>query len=309
MAAAAPLAPIAIRVTLRPLLIPLAMVAGYIVLRGIVYCVDSLARGLFGAAESAVGWIPWLGSKVKGKIERIEQRVTNYLGTLEDQISAKIGDSLHALATGVEHLAGEIEQAAVVGAQLAWLVTSKYSIAALYYRAAKWGVNQAADHLTIRQTKVIVRTIRTEIRYPEHGHIGAAIKAQVRSVALELDMWERALSGDIARLRARAGSLQRGYDRLYKWVRRHERALAYTALGSVAVAFVSRLGGGWIFCRNWKRLGREICRMPASGITWLLGLFALTVVALDPEEVVNAAEDAADELGWLIRKMAGLTGE
>ena len=322
--AVAPLVPTAVRVTLRPLLIPAAYVAGLFVAYGLIWCVSALVRALFGTAEGIAAIIPWLGRKVAGGVQKIEQRLTNYLGGLLAATEDKMGDALHSLATGVEHLAQELELAAVTTAQLGWLVTSKYSLAAMYYRLARLGLKQAHDLVTSKTVVRTVRVIEKEIAYPAAGRIGRLVKATVRQVAVELGNFEhwaiprinaagraiaRDIPGDIAGLRSRTKSLERGYTRLWRWVRQHQGALTMTAAGGLAVAFIGRLGGGWIFCRNWKRLGRGVCRMPASSISWILGLVSLVVVALNPEDVLHEAEDFTDELGALIRTMAGAPRE
>lgn len=319
--AVAPLVPVAIRVTIRSLGKPLALLAGYLVLLGLARIASTFLRALFGGIESAVAIIPWVGGKVKGSIHRLEQRLTNYLGMLEARMASGVADALHGLATGVTDLAKSIEEAAVATAQIWWFVASRYSLPVLWYRVARGIATTAADRINLGNITQKVTYVTKVINYPANSRLGAAIKAAVRSVALELDGLQRwtiprvrslwrsvygTIPRDIAAARARTGSITARLDAAWKWIRAHKNAVTATVAGAIAITMVRRLGGGWIFCRNWKRLGRGVCSAPAGDITALLGLMAFTLVAVDPKEVVREGQRIAGALDTILRETIDL---
>ena len=84
-----------------------------------------------------------------------------------------------------------------------------------------------------------------------------------------------------------------------------EKLVLGGALTAAAVAALTRYFPYWQ-CTNVRRFNRALCRSPIGDWAALFGLLSLVVVALDPIRVLHVAEDASDELGGIVRTMAGL---
>ena len=64
---------------LAPLLIPLGEILIWAVGFALCLLCVYLAKALFGAADSAVGWIPWLGKIVTKPLTSIEQKIVSFM--------------------------------------------------------------------------------------------------------------------------------------------------------------------------------------------------------------------------------------
>src|SRR6185437_17083086 len=77
------------------------------------------------------------------------------------------------------------------------------------------------------------------------------------------------------------------------WIRAHPLSLATGAFaGAVAVA-LQRLGGSWIRCGNWNRIGRSVCGLPLSLIEDLLAASIVSFAVVDMCEFASVAQDVA----------------
>jgi hypothetical protein len=98
-------------------------------------------------------------------------------------------------------------------------------------------------------------------------------KADTRIAGLEgelghLEDWT------IPRLRDRVKGVEDSLTHAWQRIRGRTVVLGLAAVaGAVAVA-LTHLGLNWITCRNWKRIGRDVCRLPTHWISDLLALVA-----------------------------------
>jgi len=101
-----------------------------------------------------------------------------------------------------------------------------------------------------------------------------------------------------ARVIPRVRALEQGLADVIGFTRRNlrirvgrlEQALAAGVIGAAAVAALTRVFPYWQ-CTNVRRFNRSLCRSPIGGLDWLFGLAALTVIALDPEEIAELGQD------------------
>lgn len=178
---------------------------------------------------------------------------------------------------------------------------------------AKW-LRAELAHL-----KAKVYHVATVIEHPLTGPIAAGVKAGTRVITAKIAAAQRwithtgawlyhavavELPHTIAGLRARDLSLSRLYSRLRKIVARHERLLGVSAITGLVVWALSRVGAGWVFCRNWNRVGRAVCRTPFGDIEALLGLFVTGVVIADFRELVKLAQKVEHETAVVIQDIA-----
>jgi hypothetical protein len=111
---------------------------------------------------------------------------------------------------------------------------------------------------------------------------------------------------DLPRLRARARAIEHGLARLYEWVRTRPLAIPRTvAIAAVAVA-LGQLGGSWIRCQNWSRLGRAGCRLPLGIIEALLEDAIGALVVADVCQIAGLIERAAVEFEPVLDELVNL---
>lgn len=296
-----------------PLLPPLIALAALLVALGLTMLAHAIVGALFGVAKGAihfaVGWVPWLGKKVVGGVERLEQKLNNALSAAIVGLESHVTSTWHNLAHAAAHLGYTIAHLARATAHLAWYVASKYSLEAIAFRAGKALYNTHLEHKLLKLLRHDTQVIVRELAHPNAGPIAQGVKAGTRGIdaGLErLEHWTRArvkalehgiavtLPADIAGLRARDLSLGRLYDRLRKLVHRHERLLGAGAIAAAVAFALARLGAGWVRCGNWRRVGRSVCGMDTTLLDVLLlesvAIFgALSIVTL--AEACLAVED------------------
>ena len=112
------------------------------------------------------------------------------------------------------------------------------------------------------------------------------------------------LEPSIAGLRARTKALEHGAVRTFDWIRAHPGTLAATAFAGAVAAALTKLGGGWIRCKNWRSIGKHVCGLPNALIEALLGLGLAFAVVIDPRKTAEAAVAAEDAMESIIRKIA-----
>lgn len=295
---------------------------------GILLLAHALVSALFGVTktvvERAVGWVPWLGKKAVGGVLAVEKRLNNYLTEAVTGVESGIAQTWHVLAATVAWLGTTIANTAAALWRVWWYVKVKYPLDVLW-----WGVRKLAkaapvvwkrlDHVlskTTYVTKIITKagspplraavrsatgTLRADVaRLNRWAH--ARVAALEAAVAVELPNALERLGGDVWNLR-------RSLSRLWKWTRRHERALGAGAM-TAAVAFaLRRLGATWIRCSNWRKVGRRVCGMDGSALDDLLagtlaivGTISLVAFAKEMQDVVAAEANA---MRALIRETKG----
>lgn len=276
----------------------LLALAGLLFAIGCIKLVDGFVRALFGTVSGAVGWIPFAGHVVKAPIVKIERKITNFLGRAEQGLDGYMGMAFHNLAHIARLLVHEIEQ----GAHLSWEI-------------AKF----LAAHPTSGEVKALIHALTHPIATFQHIERRLIAEERKRMRAIEQSVAqgvypriragehaiEDVLAPDIAALRERTKAIEHRLDRLWHWVRAHEKIVVTAAFtGAVAVA-LSRLGGRWIRCKNWRRIGKHVCGLPTSLIEDLLGLALGFELLVDPEEIARVALDVESAFEGVFEQIAG----
>lgn len=283
-------------ITLAEALPHLFILAALFFALGGIQMVTAFVRALFWGIETGVGWIPFAGKVVKVPIHKIEQRVTNALGSAVNALDGYIAHSWHQLARLTRQMGREIEGLA----HDLWLLTAV--IPGLVTEIALRRLFAAVLH-PIRATQRLLRAAaRAEAAALHLVQRTATHVLTPRLGALEHEL-DRVLEVDIPALRARTKALERRAMRSYEWLRKHERSLAAVAFSGAVAMSLRRLRLGWLRCRNWRRIGPHVCGLPASLIEDLLGLsFAFGVLA-NPEEIARLALDVETPIEALVRKI------
>jgi len=297
-----------VQILVRALLIPFAALAGYFVAWGLVFCMDAVVRAFFGTVAGAVGWIPFAGKVISSPVLSIEHKLSSFLGGLEQHFENQMAARWHALASLVSQLAADTKAAAIFDYQLAHRLMTVWGLLMEGKPGAAWraiikaqaaqtkqathtatqaGKTAHAAHAATAgavatphpQTKVIVRT------YPA-GRLGTRVGA------LEGELGH-VVEWDIPRLRSRARAIEDRFARLYEWVKTKPLAIPRSvAIAAVAIA-LGQLGGSWIRCQNWSRLGRAGCRLPLGIIEALLEDAIAALVVADICQLAGYIEQAA----------------
>lgn len=295
--AIAPLLAPAVEVTAEALLVPLSEVLIFVVALGLIYTTDYWVRALFGTAEGVIGWLPFGGKVVSHSLNKIEQKVHHALGSAAAPLDKRMGAAMHKISDTVVGVGQEIYAIDVMMRQLVDHLVRVWAVPTLKHQLGRLGHDTTIVKYITKNVYPQIASVAGKVNNPSVGKIGAAIRAQVRSVAVELDgfrHWtiprvkaaeraiERDIPHDVASLRARDKAIARSLDRLWARVRGLDKVTAGAITGALVATMLGRLGAGWIRCRNWNRIGRAGCRIPLGVIEGLLegAIAALTVVEL-----------------------------
>lgn len=302
--AAGPIVVTAGRVVLRGLLFPFAVLAGYFVAWGMVFCMDAIVRAFFGTVTGAVGWIPFAGRVISSPLHAIEKKLTSFLGGLEAHFEHQMATRWHTLAQLVRQYAADTVATATAFATLAHKIAYVYGEAAsgkLGARFQKWVLGELSKLHGI--TKIVVRTTKV-IVHSDVGPIAAGAASRVKPVARAL---EHVIEWDLPRLRSRDRYLTDQVGRLWRWTRTHGReAASGVALGALVFA-LGRLGIGWARCSNVRKLGRGACGMNPDLLDSLLAGALVVASPISVVELAKAAQtftaEAEAGLRWFVREL------
>lgn len=266
-----------------------ALIAAY----GIIVVVDAFTRGLFGTIKGSVGWIPFAGKVLKFPVEKIEHKITTNLGRAALAVQDQIGHAWHKLARLIRHLGDEVTNLAwdsmLVGAALVEIARKAVSHKGLgkVVRPMK-GATADLQKLT-RGARVEIRELRQLLRKTVPGRI-KVIEHTVRTI----------IRPQIRIIRQTEHATLRDLRNAWRWIIRHPKSVASTSFIAAVAFAVQRLGMNWTRCRNWKRIGREVCRLPTSDVTNFLGLLAGGLALANYRELIREMQAieraAADEV-------------
>jgi hypothetical protein len=275
-----------------PLVVPLVDLTAFFVALGLCIIAIYFVRALFGTAGSVVGWIPWVGSKIQGSLHTIEQKITNELGKVVAGLDAGISWSWYQLAHLGEWMANEIKRNASTVLALAGLVTSPLSIPA--WRSLWMRLNGRVDvipHAVKATIAAAARPLGARL-----ARLEAWTHARIRVLSHAIDV---TLPHDIAGLRKQSRTAERTAENAWKWIKSHERLFGGLAFAGLVAAALGRLGAGWVRCRNWERIGKQVCATDPSviedllaGVLLLAGTFSIVEFVRDAQAVEGAAIDS-----------------
>lgn len=251
-----------------------------------LYLAKAIVKALFSSASGAVSWIPGVGGWLSGKAHDLEQKIVSVFASAVGGVDDAIGYMLHVLAREADWIGRELERHAQLLLSLAQLLPGAGALVSL---RDEIGTLRRLLHGGISgQLSLVKRLFQLEERL-RHG-IGADVFPRIRGVERDVT---HVVEHDIASLRARDKALEREYHNLFKWIRAHPLSLATGAFaGAVAVA-LQRLGGSWIRCGNWNRIGRSVCGLPLSLIEDLLAVSIVSFAVVDMCEFASVAQDVA----------------
>jgi hypothetical protein len=181
-----------------------------------------------------------------------------------------MGAALHDDANLVRRLRSVLIAQALVVVGLAQAVRGHVSAADL--KGLEAGLTKRIGNAE-RQARGIGADVQPQIKGAARG-IEAGVNQRVGSLDKEI---EQVRLRDIPAIRSRARVTENELSRLWQWVHKNIAVVGtLTFAGAVAVA-LSRLGGGWIRCKNWSRIGKSVCGIPLGLIE---SLFEDAIAAL-----------------------------
>lgn len=264
----------------------IGQLAACIFILGCLYVVDGFVRALFGTLTGTIGWIPYLGHVLRAPVHRIEQKVSHSLGHAEQGFDKRIGTSWHKLGHVARLIGRELEGQA----KLLWAIAGVLSKLTDYHTVLR--LIRALEHPIRTLQHIHTRLLRQEAaraRAAEHK-IDHGVFPQLRTIEAGL---AHVIDLDIPGLRARDRALADQLGRLGRWV--HGRRVALTTgafLGAFAWA-LHRLGGSWIRCGNWRKIGNHVCHIPHDLIEALVGLTVSALALRDLCRIVSLIEGIA----------------
>jgi hypothetical protein len=284
-------------VTLRPLLIPLFLLCGYLVAAGIIHLVEVIVEAFFGATHTVIGWIPFAGKLVGHSLHWLEGHITGKLGHWAADIDGKIGSTFHSLAYVWTLAAEEIYGLAHVLTVALWHLIVKNNPAALLLRVLHLERAERRLEALLLHPLRVLHQLEAEIARLSHGVTASLVHKLVHAAELPL-------IHDIARLRARARTIEDSLAKLYERVKGLEGVIGATAIVAAVAVALEKLGGGWIRCTNARKIGNTLCSSPVGDIEALLGLFAAGAVIADFRELVKLAQSVEHGVAVTLQDIA-----
>ena len=310
--------------------VAIVSILGFAVALGLLAITTAFIHSFFGVYHSTVGWvigkIPVVGGWVDGKINALEQKSTHYLGLAAHDLEGGIARYWHGLANQLESMGHEIYGLAVAHHALVdWLLYAMglpqlAALADQLLRLRHTDAKVAAKHRT--DTGAVTKPLA----HPDTGPIAAGVRIGTKAITADLHRIEHwinnegtwldqqvgtAIPDSLEALRERARALEDQAVKSGKYLLTHPWEIAGTAFaGAVAIA-IGRLGGGWIRCSNWGRIGRSVCGAPWHLLADALALATDFLFVADMCQILPLLEEgfafvATPLIGLLAKAGAGL---
>jgi hypothetical protein len=266
---------------LAPIVIDLGIILMFLVAFALCLLARQVVHALFQIGQSAVGWIPWLGSRISGDLHRIEQRITNQLGQVAVSLQHRVGAMWHSLASLMQTITDKIEANAGLIWQIAHYLPGLATTAQLVDAIREL---RRGNHATATATRTNTRVIHDVTRVTTHERDRVnTITTRVQAIPADV-----LLPGALGGLRGRVRAAEDEIASLWNRVKVSPRtAVEGVAVGALAFA-LGRLGMTWARCSNVGKFGRRACGMDAN---LLESLLADTLLVVGTLSLVTFAEE------------------
>lgn len=223
-----------------------------------------ISQSLSSQQGGIVGFIIKVTTAPVAAILQLSFKIIRTMAPTAAQSQQRVGVALSDAASLVTETAGVIEAQAAITADLTQALAGTATAADLAIERAKLGQRISNAE---QQARGIGADVQPRIEAAIQG-IGADVNQRIASLDREIG---RIATVDLPGIRGRARTAENELSSLWKWVHRNIAAVGtLTFAGAVAIA-LSRLGGGWIRCRNWNRIGKSVCGLPLGIIEAILG--------------------------------------
>lgn len=259
---------------------PILLLAGLLFALGCVVALHYFVQGLLTALSAISSWIPFVGSITEGVIHKVEQAVSNALGTAISKLEHAIAHQFHNLARVVAHLWRTIRSAAELIFALSVLAGAAVTLPVLHsIERPLLRKIAAARHMAARALNG-VHDLQKEIGGAIPRHLTARLRAAEHAIS-------DTLPRSIKSARELAREAEHGVARLWDRVRGIEARISDTAIAAAVAAAVAAIGLDWLACRSRSGVnGKAGCAL-WDDIEGLLGLATVALIALDFEQLVR----------------------
>jgi hypothetical protein len=265
---------------------------------GLMMLLTLFCRAVFGTVEGVVGWVPFAGRLVKSPIHRIEQKVSHIIGGAVRPIDKHIATHWHSLAQIVRSIPSQLVDDAglIFGLAAALVLLPSVALVKLLIR-----LTVKPLIVNIHSLMHLLRHLRAETRVIEHT-ITTRVLPQVKVIEHDVS---HVITHDLPYAGARAGAAEDLALSTYKWLARHKGVFLTGVFTGASAWALSRLGGGWIRCSNWRKVGKAVCGMNRSRLDGLLGLLTAIFVLANIRTVAEYAEAITEEVARDVARLVG----
>lgn len=274
----------------------LSLIAILLVAIALTTGVKVFVSALFLLPNATLGWVPWLGGKVRASSLKIEQKINGELAGVISKMEGAVSKTWHFQAWLIEQTGQAIWDATKMGAHALWLAEIRYPLKGL--DAAIHGIRPKVTHVT----KVAGATVKNVTVYK--GISAAQWKATLRRIGV--------LSARVAALPAlgagalvlpfpRIGALERRVRTWGSRLTRLEARFGKKAFAAAVAFALSTLGLAWIRRSCVKRNAERLCKVDPGILDDLLGGLIGIGFSLSVVTFANAVLDAADEVVPLLQ--------
>lgn len=249
-----------------------------------------IVQAIHFVIQHTIGAIPLVGDIVNAITGPVFAAVERGFADAAIGVEGAIGYYWHALATIAGWLAREIRSQAALIERLAYYALPSTWADIAWHELGK--LRQLIDSYARGIDRLAGRIDRFIDSLP--GRVQNIIEPRIRSLDHTLD---RVVLPDIAGLRARTRSLLDRLDNLWERVRKLDKLLGTAAFAEAVAVALAALGASWITCRNWKRIGRNVCGMPTQLLDDLLGLIVDLIILENICSLIPLLETAASDVG------------
>lgn len=256
-----------------------------------------IAKSLNSEQSGVVGFILRVTTAPLQAALQLGVKIVKVMAPTAAQSEHRVGVAFHDTANLVRETATVVEAQSLIAMRLAQEISGSVSTADFAKTAAAL-TKRVGNAET--QAKGIGADVLPRIRAVEKG-IGADVLPNIRSLDRALGRIEAktipAIQGEIA-------ASDRAIGHLWDYVKSHTVNAASLAFVGAAGWALARLGGGWIRCRNWNKVGKAVCGLPTGLIDDLLALSLALLVVVDPKVIAEAAIKTEDAVHGIITKVA-----
>ncbi len=274
--------------TLAILIVAIALVAGTKV----------FVSALFLLPNATLGWVPWLGGKLKASSMAIEKKINHELSATVDGLGGAIGSTWHVLAYLIEQTGEAIWDATRVAARALYLAEVTLPLALA--RAAGHAIPTKITNLTKTTTTITKRiTVVRGVTAAQLSRLGR----RVHGLEARLAATAIAGAGAIALPFPRIGALERAGRNTKARLGKLERRFGRTAFAAAVATALATLGVGWARKSCAKRTAEGFCRVDPDVFGALIGGLAVVVGAQSVVRFGEAMIAVEDEFVSVLERM------
>ena len=273
----------------------------------LAFSARKITHALLGPLIRFVSYLPWIGGALGGLLRTVEQAVANACGSIESGCDQLLGASWHLTARYLDRLWNVITGTPTALLHVARVVGGHvYSVSGL-----KSLVHYLTrlEHVTAARIRPLVRRLDHllhRVHALEHDiakGIGEDVLPRIRSLDRELHRLE---TKTIPRIEAEARTAEQDVTALGEYVRAHYLTNTAADIEAAVAIGLAALGLGGLRCNsNPFKDNPNACGL-WNDLSALLGLAAITLGALNLEELVHMMQGVTEETVGLVESTFGV---